>query len=247
MQGKIVMITGASRGIGAAAARVFAAAGAKVALLSQNAAALDELAASIGPAALACPTDVADWSAVKAAAAQVLDRWGRIDAMIANAAMIEPIGPLAENDPDVWKRATEVNLLGVFHSFRAVLPAMHDQGAGTLLSVSSGAAHNPLEGWSAYCATKAAAAMLVRQAHLEEADRGIRVMGLSPGTVRTEMQVRIKASGVGPVAKLDPSVHIPAEWPARALLWMCSPESDAHLGEELSLREDWLRKELGLI
>jgi len=247
MQGKVVMITGASRGIGAAAARVFAAAGAKVALLSQNATALDELAASIGPAALACPTDVADWSAVQAATRQVLKTWGRIDVMIANAAMIEPIGRMAELDPAAWKRATEVNLLGVFHSFRAVLPAMHEQGGGTLLLVSSGAAHSPLEGWSAYCATKAGAAMLVRQACLEEAEHGIRVMGLSPGTVATEMQVRIKASGVGPVAQLDPSVHVPAEWPARALLWMCGPDSDAHLGEEISLRSAWLREALGLV
>ncbi len=247
MQGKVVMITGASRGIGAAAARVFAAAGAKVALLSQNATALDELAASIGPSAMACPTDVADWPAVEAATAQVLDRWGRVDAMIANAAMIEPIGPMAEIDPALWKRATEVNLLGVFHCFRAVLPQMHTQGAGTLLVVSSGAAHQPLEGWSAYCATKAGAAMLVAQAHLEEAARGIRVMGLSPGTVRTEMQVRIKASGVGPIAQLDPSVHIPPEWPARALLWMCGPDADAHLGQDISLREDWLRTAVGLI
>jgi NAD(P)-dependent dehydrogenase (short-subunit alcohol dehydrogenase family) len=247
MQNHVVVITGASRGIGAAAARVFVAAGARVGLVSQNAAALTDLAAELGPAALALPADVADWGQVSAAVDRVRDHWGRLDAVIANAGMIEPMVPLATADPDLWRRAVEVNLLGVFHLFRAALPAMRAQGAGTLIAVSSGAAHQPLEGWSAYCASKAAAAMLVRQAHLEEAVHGLRVMGLSPGTVATDMQRRIKASGIGPVARLDPSVHIPAEWPARALAWMCGPDAAAHAGQELSLRDDWLRRAAGLI
>ena len=88
--------------------------------------------------------------------------------------------------------------------------------------------------------------MLTRAAHLEEGPR-LRIMGLSPGTVATEMQVKIRASGVNAVSRIDWADHIPAEWPARALLWMCGPEADAHLGEELSLRDEWLRKAVGLI
>jgi NAD(P)-dependent dehydrogenase (short-subunit alcohol dehydrogenase family) len=88
--------------------------------------------------------------------------------------------------------------------------------------------------------------MLTDCAHLEGAAHGLRIMGLSPGTVATQMQREIKASGVNPVSQLDWSDHIPADWPARALLWMCSPASDAYLGQEISLRDADIRKQVGL-
>lgn len=130
---------------------------------------------------------------------------------------------------------------------RAVLPIMRAQGSGTIITVSSGAAVNPIEGWSAYCASKAGALMLTRMAHLEEATHGLRVLGLSPGTVATDMQRRIKASGVNAVSQLDFSVHIPADWPARALLWMCGPAADDWLGKDVSLRDEGVRRAVGLI
>jgi len=247
MQGKVVAITGASRGIGAAAARVFAGAGAKVALLARSRAEIDALAAEIGPDALAVGCDVADWDSVQAAVAAVLARFGRLDVWIGNAGMIEPIARLAEADPATWAQAVQVNLTGVFHGMRAVLPVMKAQGAGTVITISSGAAHNPQEGWSAYCSAKAGAAMLTRAAHLEEGGNGLRIMGLSPGTVATEMQVKIKASGVNPVSQLDFAVHIPAAWPARCLLWMCGAGGDDWLGKEVSLRDEGVRRAVGLI
>jgi NAD(P)-dependent dehydrogenase (short-subunit alcohol dehydrogenase family) len=138
-------------------------------------------------------------------------------------------------DPEAWGQVIDINLKGVFHGMHAVLPVMLGQGGGSIITISSGAAHNPLEGWSHYCASKAAVAMLTRCLHLEHGAAGIRAMGLSPGTVATQMQKEIKASGVNPVSQLDWSDHIPPEWPAVALSWMCSPESDGHLGEEISL------------
>ena len=88
--------------------------------------------------------------------------------------------------------------------------------------------------------------MLTRCIHKEHGDADIRVMGLSPGTVATEMQVKIKASGINPVSELDPSVHIPADWPAKALLWMCGADADSYLGEEISLRDEGIRKRVGV-
>ena len=240
MQGKVVMITGASRGIGAAAARVFAGAGARVVLLARGDVAA--LAEEVGGLAIRC--DVARWEEMQAAVSATVDRFGRLDVLVNNAGVIEPIARLSEADPAAWGAAVDVNLKGVFHGLRAAIPVM--QGGGTILTVSSGAAHRPLEGWSAYCSGKAGAAMLTRAAHLEEGPR-LRIMGLSPGTVATEMQVKIRASGVNAVSRIDWAEHIPADWPARALLWMCGPEADAHLGEELSLRDEWLRKAVGLI
>jgi NAD(P)-dependent dehydrogenase (short-subunit alcohol dehydrogenase family) len=247
MQGKVVAITGASRGIGAAAARVFAAAGAKVALLARSEREIDALAAEIGPAALALRCDVADWASVQQAVATVVQRFGRLDVLVNNAGTIDPITRLADVDPAAWGRAVDVNLKGVFHGLRAAIPVMRAQGSGTIITVSSGAARAALEGWSSYCAGKAGALMLTQAAHLEEGPHGIRVLGLSPGTVATEMQVKIKASGINPVSQLDPAVHIPADWPARALLWMCGPEADPWLGTDVMLRDEAVRKAVGLI
>lgn len=257
MQGKVVVITGASRGIGAAAARAFAQAGCRVALLARSQASVAALAAEIaggiagrageagGVLALAC--DVADAGAVAAAVAQVVARFGRIDVMVNNAGVIEPIARLAEADADAFGAAIATNLNGVFHGMRAVLPVMRAQGSGTIITVSSGAAVNPLEGWGAYCASKAGALMLTRVAHVEEAAHGLRVLGLSPGTVATDMQVTIRQSGVNAVSRLDPSAHIPAEWAARALVWMCGPEADPWLGSDVSLREERVRRAVGLV
>ena len=140
----------------------------------------------------------------------------------------------------------DINLKGVYYGMRAAMPVMEAQGGGTILTVSSGAAHNALEGWSHYCTSKAGAAMLTMCAHKEVAPHGLRAMGLSPGTVATQMQHEIKASGVNPVSQLDWSEHIPADWPARALLWMCGGQADAYLGEEISLRDAGIRKKVGL-
>ena len=247
MQGKVVAITGASRGIGAAAARAFAAAGAKVALLARSQREIDALAAEIGAEALAMRCDVADWTSVEQAVATVVQRFGRLDVLVNNAGTIDPIARLSDADPTAWGQAIDVNLKGVFHGMRAAIPVMRAQGGGTIINVSSGAARNALEGWSSYCAGKAGALMLTQAAHLEEGPHGIRVLGLSPGTVATEMQVKIKASGINPVSQLDPAVHIPADWPARALVWMCGPEADPWLGNEVSLRDEAVRRAVGLI
>lgn len=89
--------------------------------------------------------------------------------------------------------------------------------------------------------------MLTACAHLENAAHGLRIMGLSPGTVATQMQREIKASGVNPVSQLNWEDHIPADWPAKALLWMCGAEADAYLGQEISLREQSIREKAGLL
>jgi len=247
MTGKRVLITGASRGIGAAAAREFAAAGAQVALAARSADAVEALAREIGPSALALPCDVSDYAQVEAAVQATVGAFGGLDVLIGNAGVIEPIAPMAAIDPAAWGKVIDINLKGVFYGMRAALPVMMRAGGGTVLTISSGAAHNPLEGWSHYCASKAGAAMLTDCLHKEARGAGIRAMGLSPGTVATEMQREIKASGINPVSQLDWSEHIPAEWPARALMWMCSPDADEFVGQEISLRDEAIRKRVGLI
>jgi NAD(P)-dependent dehydrogenase (short-subunit alcohol dehydrogenase family) len=247
MQGKIVAITGASRGIGAASAKVFADAGARVVLLARSSGEINVLAEEIGRGAMAIACDIGDAAAVEGAMAQIAQTCGGLDVLIGNAGAIDPIARISEAGVEEWSRAIDINLKGVFYGMRAAIPLMRARGGGTIITVSSGAAHNPLEGWSAYCASKAGAAMLTRAAHLEEGGNGLRIMGMSPGTVATDMQVKIKASGINPISQLDPAVHIPAEWPARALLWMCGPGGDAWLGQEVSLRDEGIRRAVGLI
>ncbi|MBN2907458.1 MAG: SDR family oxidoreductase [Rhodobacteraceae bacterium] len=246
MTGKSVLITGASRGIGAAAARAFADAGAHVALAARSQEAITTIAREIGPKAIALPCDVADFGAVSDAVRAVVKAFGQIDVLVNNAAVVEPIARLQDADPADWGAAMDINLRGVFHGMRAAMPVMSAMGGGTILTISSGAAHNPLEGWSAYCTSKAGAAMLTRCAHLEGHEQGIRALGLSPGTVATDMQRQIKQSGVNPVSRLDWSEHVPPAWPARALVWMCTEDADEFLGQEVSLRERAIRRRVGL-
>ncbi len=240
------MITGASRGIGAAAARAFAAEGANVVLLARSQEAIADLAGEIGDAALAVPCDVSRYWEVEAAIAAAEETFGGLDVLINNAGVIEPISHLVNADPEAWSHVIDINLKGVFNGMRAAMPGMVARGGGTIITISSGAAHNALEGWSHYCTSKAGAAMLTMCLHKEAADQGIRAMGLSPGTVATQMQREIKSSGLNPVSQLEWSDHIPPDWPARALVWMCGAEADDLLGTELSLRDEDLRARIGL-
>ncbi|MCV3270196.1 SDR family oxidoreductase [Roseobacter sinensis] len=247
MTGKTVLITGASRGIGAETARVFARAGANVALVARGQTEIADLAGEIGQQAIAIPCNVASNREVSAAVETTVDTFGGLDVLINNAGVIEPISHLSTSDVQAWGDVIDINLKGVYYGMRAAVPVMKAAGGGSVLTISSGAAHGPVEAWSHYCASKAAVNMLTRCLDNEEASHGIRAMGLSPGTVATQMQREIKASGINPVSQLDWDVHIPADWPARALLWMCSPEADAWCGQEISLRDEDIRRKAGLI
>lgn len=247
MQGKTVLITGASRGIGASAARVFADAGANVALVARSEDAIADLTAELGKNAIAIPCDVSRYWEVEKAVQACVETFGGIDVLVNNAGVIEPVSHLSDADPEAWGHVIDINLKGVFNGMRAAMPVMIENGGGTLLTIGSGAAHGPVEGWSHYCSSKAAALMLTRMADKEAADKGIRAISLSPGTVATQMQREIKASGVNPVSQLDWEVHIPPEWPAKTLLWMCGADADEFLGSEISLRDETIRKKVGLI
>ncbi len=247
MKNKTVLITGASRGIGEATAREFAGLGANVMLAARSETDIKAIADDInanGGKAAAFACDVSDLAQVKAMIAACVTTFGALDVLINNAGVLEPIEHLDGSDAAAWIKVIDVNVNGVYYGMREALP--HMKNGGTIITIGSGAGTSALEGWSAYCASKAAVHHLNKCLDTEERANGIRALVLSPGTVATEMQRSIKDSGVNPVSQIDWSAHIPPEWPAKALVWMCTPDADGWLGEVISLREDTIRKRVGL-
>ncbi|MFQ6548308.1 SDR family oxidoreductase [Aestuariibius sp. 2305UL40-4] len=244
LTGKTAIITGASRGIGEATARHFAEQGANVVLAARSEGAITAIADEIGGTAIA--TDVADYAAVAALVDRTVQAHGGLDILVNNAGLIDPIARLADSDPAEWARVADVNYKGVYHGLRAAIPAMLERGGGTVINISSGAATGALEGWSHYCSSKAAALSLTRCADKEYRDDGIRVIGLSPGTVATEMQREIKASGLNPVSQLEWEAHIPPDWVAKGIAYLCGPGGDAHRGTDFSLKTNEGREAVGL-
>ena len=245
LAGKIIIVTGASRGIGAAAAARLAREGAPVDLTARDAKLLDSVARDI-PNAIARACDVSDYAAVEALAADTMNRFGRIDALINNAGIIEPIATVAASDPASWARNIELNLTGAYNPIRAVLPRMIAAGGGTIVNVSSGAAMRPLEGWSAYCSGKAGLAMLTRAIALENPSNGIRVFGFQPGTTDTDMQVAIRASGVNRVSQIPRASLTPVAHPAIAIAYLCTAAAGDLNGQEFSLGDESFRARLSL-
>jgi NAD(P)-dependent dehydrogenase (short-subunit alcohol dehydrogenase family) len=249
LAGKVVIVTGAGRGIGAAAAAALAKAGASLVLTARDAAQIESVAQGVtreGGKATAIPCDVSDWGAVQRLAAEVQRHYGKIDALINNAGVVEPIAVTADSDPTAWARNIEINLTGAYYAIRAVLPPMLAAGGGTIVNVSSGAAHNPQEGWSAYCSAKAGLAMLTRSVALEHAAQGIRVFGFQPGTTDTDMQVIIRASGINPISRIPRENLTPVAHPAAAIVYLCTSAADDLAGKEFSLREEAFRQRLNL-
>ena len=248
MQDKSVIITGASRGIGEAAARNFASLGAKVLLCARSSGDIDRIANEInanGGTALALSTDVADFTQVQAAIDLATAEFGGVDVLINNAGMLEPIERIADATVDAWDTVIDINVKGVFYGIRAALPVMKAAGGGTIITIGSGAATSALEGWSAYNTSKAAVHHLSACLHGEESENGIRAMILSPGTVATNMQRAIKKSGMNPVSNLEWEDHRPPETIADTLAWMCTPDADEFLGQVVKQSDPEILNRLG--
>jgi len=249
LDGKVALVTGASRGLGEGAARSLAREGASVMLLARDGDLAQAVARGIvvdGGRAEALTCDVSDYASVVRAVADTRERFGRLDILINNAGVIEPIAPLAASDPAAWALNIQINLIGAYNVVRVVLDGMLAAGGGTIVNVSSGAAHRPLEGWSAYCAGKAGLAMVTRSVALETAGQGIRVFGFSPGTIDTDMQVKIRASGINPVSQIPRGNLAPVEHAVRGLLYLCDSASDDLIGQDVSIRDETVRQRVGL-
>lgn len=249
LAGKVIIVTGASRGIGEAAALALGKAGATLMLTARDGKLAGDVAQAVvaaGGRATARSCDVSDYAATAALVAETISQFGRVDALVNNAGVIEPIARIEDSDPAAWARNIEINLIGAYNAVRAVLPGMIAQRGGTIVNVSSGAAIRPLEGWSAYCTGKAGMHMMTRAIHLELAEKGIRVFGFQPGTTDTDMQVLIRASGINQISRIPRGNLTPVAHPAAAIVYLCTPAADDLNGQEFSLRDDAFRARLNL-
>lgn len=239
LQDKVVQITGASRGIGEATARLLASRGARTVLLARDSSRLESISRNIndaGDTATWHRVDVSAFDQINAAVDATMSQYGRLDILVNNAGVIDPISMIADSSPKAWSEAIDINIKGVYFGIRAVVPHMSAQQSGVIINVGSGAADSVLDGWSQYCASKSAVRKLTECAHHELEGLGIRVIGLSPGTVATEMMARIRDSGINPVSRLDWQSHRSPESVAQAIAYLAGPDGWKHAGSEFSLK-----------
>ena len=190
LDGKTVVITGASRGIGAGLAEELAARGMKLGLCARGAPVLASSASVVAE-----ELDVRDAAAVERFGRRVEVELGPIDLWINNAGVLDPIGPLRDVAPEEFARHIEINVLGVMHGSRFYVQHRRSSGGGgVLINISSGAGRKGYFGWGAYCAGKAAVDRLSECIALEEKDAGLRVHSVAPGIIDTHMQEQIRAS-----------------------------------------------------
>jgi NAD(P)-dependent dehydrogenase (short-subunit alcohol dehydrogenase family) len=191
----VVLITGASRGMGAAAARLLLAKGCRVAAAARSRGTITAAVSEAAPsddALLVLTGDVSRPSDCRRWVADTVVRFGRLDALVNNAGILSPIARLADAEPDEWHANLAVNLLGPFYLAQAAIPPLRN-ARGRIVNISSGAAVKAIEGWSAYCVAKAGLTHLTRLLAAEEPH--ITTVALRPGVVDTAMQAQIRAEG----------------------------------------------------
>ena len=191
LSGRVAVVTGASRGIGRAAAMALAKAGAHVVALARTQGALEELDDGIrraGGTATLVPLDLKDYPALDRLGAAIQQRWQKLDILVGNAGILGEIAPLTHVDQQVWDAVMAINLTANWRLIRALDPLLRQSDAGRAVFVSSGAAYKCTAYWGPYSISKAALEALVRTYAAETASTPVKVMLVNPGPLRTAMR-----------------------------------------------------------
>lgn len=191
LQGRIALVTGASRGIGRAAALAFARAGAHVVALARTSGALEELDDEIrqlGGSATLVPLDLADAGGIEKLGPAVLERWGKLDILLANAGVLGSLSPLGHVTEADWAKVMDINVTANWRLLKSLDPALRASDAGRVILLSSGAAHKCTAYWGPYSVSKAAVEALGRTYAAETATTPVKVTLVNPGPLRTRMR-----------------------------------------------------------
>jgi len=224
--GRVALVTGAGSGIGAESARVLASSGAHVVVSDvrpEAAEAVAERLRAAGGLAEAAALDIADGAAVDAVVGGIVERHGRLDLAVNNAAITGEFAAIVDTDPETWARVIDVNLVGTYRCLRAELRAMLAQGSGSIVTIGSITSVNGQAFTSAYNASKHALAGLTKTAALEAAPSGVRVNMVAPGYVRTPLLAHLSEEDWEPITALHPLGRVadPAEI-AQVVLFLLS-------------------------
>ncbi len=234
--GKIVLVTGATSGIGEATARAFARSGATVVVVGRNrdkgAAVAAECAAAGGVGSLFLAADVTEPEAMSGVVGQVMERFGRLDVAFNNAGWQEPRAPLDEQPDAVFDQVFDTNVRALFLAMKAEIAVMRGQGGGVVINNASvSGVRNPNPGLALYAASKAAALALTRAAAMEFAPQGIRINAVSPGRIVTPMMLGSKIADMSVVAAGLPARRLgQPEEVAEAVLWLASDAASFVIG-----------------
>jgi NADP-dependent 3-hydroxy acid dehydrogenase YdfG len=229
---KVVIITGASSGLGEATARRLADRGAKLVLAARREDRLKDLTEDLksrGAEAIWQATDVTDRNQVESLAAAAKEAFGRIDVLVNNAGLM-PLAPLDALKVDEWEQMVDVNIKGVMYGIAAVLPTMREQHSGHILNLSSVAGHKVFPGAAVYCATKYAVKALSEGVRMEGGDE-IRSTNISPGAVATELTSTITDPDAKKAADELYEVAIDSDAVARAVVYAIEQPADVDINE----------------
>jgi NADP-dependent 3-hydroxy acid dehydrogenase YdfG len=236
IEGKVIVITGASSGLGEAAARLLSARGAAVVLGARRVDRIQALAeelAAAGGKALALETDVTDRAQVRRLVDAAVEAYGRVDVIINNAGLM-PQSLLEALKTDEWDRMIDVNIKGVLYGIAAALPHMQRQKGGQIINVSSVAGHKVGPGSAVYAATKHAVRALSEGLRQEVKPHNIRTTVISPGAVATELPNTVTDPAVAErINKMYDEIAIPADSFARAVAFAISQPDDVDINEIL--------------
>ena len=233
LTGKSILVTGSGRGIGAELVRILAAHGGRVyAGVTAN-----DPREPLQASALVLQLDGTSPSDIASAIARIAGDAGQLDALVNNAGVIDPIGHVDAISSDDLARAFAVNVVGAHRVIKAALPLLRVRG-GAIVNAGTGAATTPLEGWTAYCASKAALQMLSRIMALELSDASIRTHFLGIPPTDTAMQGAIRSSGINPISRIPQSDLISCTIPASCMAWLCSDDAASVADVLLDVRSE---------
>lgn len=194
LSGRIALVTGASRGIGAAVAKRFAAEGAHVILTARTVGGLEEVDDAIlkatGRNATLVPLDLRDYDKIDQLGFSIYERFGKLDILVSNAGALEALGPIAQYDPKLWSRVMDLNVTANYRLIRSLDRLLRTSESGRAIFVTSAAAKAPYPYWSPYGASKAALEMIVKTYAMEIAASPLRVNLIDPGVVATKLRTQ---------------------------------------------------------